>query len=62
MVLLQSSEHFDLIFMAFSRRRFLQNRALDKEKNTLRHYRVISLVCTLTDHSSQPITEIGEIA
>ena len=61
MVLLQSSEHFDLIFMVFSRRRFLQNRALDKEKNTLRHYRVISLVCTLTDHSSQPIN-VGEIA
>ena len=61
MVLLQSSEHFDLIFMVFSRRRFLQNRAVDKEKKTLRHHRVICLVCTLTDHSSQPIN-VGEIA
>ena len=61
MLLLQSSEHFDLIFMVFSWRRFLQNRAVDKEKNTLRHHCVISLVCTLTDHSSQPIN-VGEIA
>ena len=39
MVSLQSSEHFDLTFMVFSRWRFLQNRGLDKEKNTLRHHR-----------------------
>ena len=61
MVLLQSSEHFDLIFMVFSRRLSLQNRGLAKETNNLRHHRVISLVCTLTDHSSQPIS-VGEIA
>ena len=61
MVLLQSSEHFDLIFMVFSWRRFLQNRALDKERNTLRHHRVICLVYTLTDHSSQPVS-VWEIA
>ena len=47
--------------MVFSRRRFLQNRALEKEKNTLRHHRVISLVYTLADYSSQPISA-GEIA
>ena len=61
MVSLQSSEYLDLTFMVFSRRRFLQNRALDKEKNTLRHHRAISLVYTLADHSSQPISA-GEIA
>ena len=61
MVSLQSSEHFDLTFMVFSRRSFLQNRALDKEKNTLRHHHVIFLVYTLADHSSQPISA-GEIA
>ena len=61
MVLLQSSEHFDLIFMVFSRRLSLQNRGLAKETNNLRHHRVISLVCTLTDHSSQPIS-VGEVA
>ena len=61
MVSLQSSEHFDLSFMVFSRRSFLQNRALDKEKNTLRHHHVIFLVYTLADHSSQPISA-GEIA
>ena len=31
---LQSSEHFDLTFMVFSRRSFLHNIALEKEKNT----------------------------
>ena len=61
MVSLQSSEHFDLTFMVFSRRRFLQNRGLEKEKNTLRHHHAISLVYTLADHSSQPI-RAGEIA
>ena len=61
MVSLQSSEYLDLTFMVFSRRRFLQNRGLDKEKNTLRHHRAISFVYTLADHSSQPISA-GEIA
>ena len=61
MVSLQSSEYLDLTFMVFSRRRFLQNRGLDKEKNTLRHHRAFSLVYTLADHSSQPISA-GEIA
>ena len=45
---LQSSEHFDLTFMVFSLRRSLQNRALEKEKNTLRYHRVVFLVYTLS--------------
>ena len=61
MVSMQSSEHFDLTFMVFSRRSFLQNRALEKEKNILRHHCAISLDYTVADHSSQPIS-VWEIA
>ena len=43
---------------------FLENRALGKGKNKWRHHDVISWVCTLSEHSSPPISarEIAQLS
>ena len=45
------------------RRSFSENRALEKEKTKLRHHHVISMVCTLIEQRSSPISarEIAQL-
>ena len=44
------------VFVVHVRTRFAENRLWERKKNELRHLHFISMVCTVTDNSSRPIS------